>query len=206
MLKDLDHALAEISAIRSQIARSVVFRGYGPATLAATGLLAFVAAGAQAAFLAQPARHVSAYLALWAGTALLCAGLVGVEMVTRTRRVHGGLAQEMLWTAVEQFVPAAAAGGFLTFVLLASAPEVAWMLPGLWQVNFSLGVFASCRFLPPAIFWVGGWYLTAGLASLALARGDLALSPLVMGAGFGVGQLLTAIILHFHREEGEGDA
>ena len=117
MLRDLDQALAEISAIRSQIARSVVFRGYGPATLATTGLLAFVAAGAQAAFLDDPARHVSTYLALWAGTALVCAGLVGLEMITRTRRVHGPLAQEMLWTAVEQFVPAAAAGGFFTLVL-----------------------------------------------------------------------------------------
>ena len=206
MLRDLDQALAEISAIRSQIARSVVFRGYGPATLATTGLLAFVAAGAQAAFLDDPARHVSTYLALWAGTALVCAGLVGLEMITRTRRVHGPLAQEMLWTAVEQFVPAAAAGGFFTLVLLASAPEAAWMLPGLWQVISSLGVFASCRFLPPAIFWVGGWYLAAGLGSIALARGELALSPAAMGVGFGVGQLLTALILHFHREEGEGDA
>ena len=172
MLKDLDQALAEISAIRSQIARSVVFRGYGPATVATTGLLALVAAGVQAALLRDPTGNLPGYLALWAGAAVLCAGLVGVEMVTRARRVHSGLAQEMLATVVEQFVPAAAAGGLLTLVLLAFAPEATWMLPGLWQVIFSLGVFASCRFLPPPIFWVGAWYLTAGLGSLALARGN----------------------------------
>ena len=206
MVKDLDQALAEISAIRSQIARSVVFRGYGPATVATTGLLALVAAGVQAALLRDPTGNLPGYLALWAGAAVLSAGLVGVEMVTRARRVHSGLAQEMLATAVEQFVPAAAAGGLLTLVLLAFAPEATWMLPGLWQVIFSLGVFASCRFLPPPIFWVGAWYLTAGLGSLALARGTRALSPAAMGVGFGVGQLLTAAILYLHREEGDGGA
>jgi hypothetical protein len=205
VLKDLDQALAEISAIRSQIARTVVFRGYGPVTVAATGLLALVAAGVQAELLDDAAGHVRSYVALWAGTAVLCASVVGVEMITRTRRAHGGLAQEMLATAVEQFVPAAAAGSLLTLVVLAFAPEVTWMLPGLWQVIVGLGVFASCRFLPPAIFWVGAWYLTAGLGNLALARGALALSPAAMGVGFGVGQLLTAAILWLHGEGGEGD-
>src|SRR5438876_9669342 len=145
-MKDLDQALAEISAIRTQMARSVVFRGYGPATVAATGLLAFVAAGLQAALIPDAAANLPVYLGLWGGTALVCVGLVGSEMIARTRRVHDGLAEEMLQTAVEQFLPATAAGVLLTVVLLAFVSAATWMLPGLWQIIVGLRVFASWRF------------------------------------------------------------
>jgi len=36
-MRDLDKALADIGEIRSQIAAGTAFRGYGPATMAATG-------------------------------------------------------------------------------------------------------------------------------------------------------------------------
>ena len=54
----------------------------------------------------------------------------------------------MIRIAVEQFLPALGAGLLLTFTLQRVAPAQLWMLPGLWQVIFSLGIFASCRFLP----------------------------------------------------------
>ena len=41
------------------------------------------------------------------------------------------------------------------------------MTPGLWQITFGLGVFASCRFLPRGMLLVGGWYVASGLACLA---------------------------------------
>jgi len=203
MTRNLDQALAEISTIRSQIARSTAFRGYGPAAVAATALLAVAAAYAQAMLVPAPLAHVERYVLLWGGTAVVCVSLVGIEMVRRTRREHGDLATEMLWTAVEQLLPASIAGGLVTLVLLAAAPEAVWMLPGLWQVIFSLGVFASCRFLPRATFLVGAWYLLSGLACLAVSR---SLSPAAMGIGFGTGQLIGAAILHLHRTDEEPDA
>lgn len=205
-MNELDDALADISAIRSQIARSSLFHGYGPATVAGTGLLAIAAASLQAALLDAPASELASYLALWIGTALLGAAITGAEMIVRARRIHGDLASDMLAAAVEQFLPALAVGGLLTFVLVTQAAETAWMLPGLWQVVFALGVFASGRFLPRSIFWVGGWYLLSGLSALMLARGEYALSPAAMGVGFGVGQLLTAALLYRSREEGARDA
>jgi hypothetical protein len=41
-MRDLDKALADIFTIRSQIAAGTAFRGYGPATVAATGGLALL--------------------------------------------------------------------------------------------------------------------------------------------------------------------
>ena len=43
-MDDLNKALGDISNIRRQVARATEFRGYGPATLAATGALAILAA------------------------------------------------------------------------------------------------------------------------------------------------------------------
>ena len=71
------------------------------------------------------------------------------------------------------------------------------MLPGLWELIFSLGVFASCRFLPRQMFAVGVWYLAAGLFCLAAGSSTQALSPWSMGVPFGVGQLLVAGVLQF---------
>ena len=40
------------------------------------------------------------------------------------------------------------------------------MLPGMWQIIFSLGVFSSCRFLPRPMIAAGLWYLLTGLVAL----------------------------------------
>ncbi|HKX09984.1 MAG TPA: hypothetical protein VJN67_17425 [Stellaceae bacterium] len=197
-MRDLDKALAEISEIRSQMARGTVFRGYGPATLAATGGLALLAAIAQGVWLPHPAGQVGLYIALWGATAVISVTLIGLDMILRSRRIHSGLAQEMIWAAVEQFLPAGVAGGLLTVTVLRYSPENLWMLPGLWQIVFSLGVFACCRFLPRAIFAVGIWYLLAGVACLVLAQGADAFSPWAMGVPYGVGQVLVAVILQRH--------
>jgi hypothetical protein len=76
-----------------------------------------------------------------------------------------------------------------------------WMLPGIWQVIFSLGVFSSCRFLPRPMLAAGAWYLLTGLVCIALG-GVRALSPWGMGIPFGAGQLLVAGILFFTAQEG----
>lgn len=200
-MNDLNRALGEISSIRRQVARSTEFRGYGPATLATTGLIAVLAAGIQARWVPEPARHSSGYLGIWIWTAVLAAGLTGVQMYTRSRRMHSDMSDEMIRMAVEQFLPSVAAGVLLTMVLLRFVPGALWMLPGIWQVIFSLGVFSSCRFLPRPMLAAGAWYLLTGLICIAL--GDKrALSPWAMGIAFGAGQLLVAGILLFATQEG----
>jgi len=197
---DLDKALEDIGSIREQMARSTEFRGYGPATLAATAGIAILAAAAQALWLPDPAAHVGAYLAIWIAAAAVSAALIGAQMVSRSRRIHSGMADEMIRTAVEQFLPSVGAGGLLTLVLARGVPSALWMLPGLWQVIFSLGVFSSCRFLPRPMMAAGAWYLVSGLTCLTLADGR-ALSPCSMGVAYGGGQLLVAAILCFANQE-----
>jgi hypothetical protein len=194
-MDDLNKALGEISSIRQQVARSTQFHGYGPATLAATSAIAVMAAGLQALWVPDPANHIFAYLGVWIPAAIVSAAVIGFQMVTRTHRMHSGMADEMIRTAVEQFLPSAGAGVLLTTVIAVSVPSAQWMLPGLWQIIFSLGVFSSGRFLPQRMPVAGAWYLLAGLTGIML-DGNRALSPWTMGIAYGGGQLLVAGILY----------
>ena len=196
-MKDLERALADIAEIRSQVARGSEFRGYGPMTVAATAVLAVGAGIAQSLWLPKPETEIVSYLALWIATAIVCVILIATEMMARTRRIHSGIADEMIHAATEQFIPAGVAGALLTFILFRTAPQTLWMLPGLWQIVFSLGFIASCRSLPKPMFAVGIWYLASGLGCLAYANGPYALSPWAMALPFGVGQLAMAAILYW---------
>ncbi len=53
-MRDLDKALADIIAIRSQLAAGTAFRGYGPAAIATTGGLALLTALLQSIWLDDP--------------------------------------------------------------------------------------------------------------------------------------------------------
>ena len=80
-------------------------------------------------------------------------------------------------------------------VIYRYAPDALQLLPGLWQIVFSLGVFASCRSLPRGMFAVGVWYLAVGLATLALAA-SAPFAALAMAIPFGAGQFLMAFVLY----------
>jgi hypothetical protein len=194
---DLDKALADIFTIRSQIAAGTAFRGYGPATIAATGGLALITTLFQHAWLPDSTRNPLIFFLSWTATALVSAAMIWIEMRARSRRHHSGLADAMVHQAVEQFLPAGVAGALLAVLLWNFAPETLWMLPGLWQVMVSLGVFASVRSLPRPVAIAGGWYFIAGFVALLLASRNHALSPWTMGLPFVIGQLLMAAILHF---------
>lgn len=194
-MRDLDRALADIAAIRTQMAKGVVFRGLGPATLAATGVLAIGVAGAQSLLVAAPGADAVSFLIVWTGTAVLAAALIGAEAITRSRRLHSDLADDLIRAAIEQFLPVAAAGALLAVVLTRAAPESVWMLPGLWQILVGIGVFGAARLLPRGLALAGAWYLAAGLAVLWIGAETRTLSPWAMGVPFGAGQLLVAAIL-----------
>jgi hypothetical protein len=202
---ELREALSQIAEIRLQLARTEVFRGYRAVPVAFSGLLALAAAGFQQLFIPQPMQNAAAYLSLWLGAAAISALAAGTEMLLRTRHSASSWTSEVTWLAVSQFLPCLAAGGLLVVVLLLCAPECLWLLPGLWQILFSLGIFASYRLLPRATFAVAVFYMTAGALTLGLARGDDALSPWAMGLPFGLGQLLAAAVLYWTLERNDAE-
>src|SRR4029079_16331846 len=125
---------------------------------------------------------------------------LGIGLFLDYRQNRSPLSRSTIMLAVGQFLPCIIAGGLVAFVLWHQAPQCLWMLPGLWSILFGLGVFASCRLLPRATFWVGVHYLLAGAACLAWAQGEHAFTPWAMGLSFGLGQFLAAGILYWTLE------
>lgn len=203
-MRDLDKALADIVAIRSQIAAGTAFRGYGPATMAMTGAVALITALVQHFWLDNPTANPLTFFLGWGAAAALSGIVTWIEMRARSRRHHSGLADAMIHQAIGQFLPAAAAGVLLAALLWKFAPETLWMLPGLWQVLTSLGIFASVHSLPRTVALAGAWYFLSGFAVMLLASQSHALSPWTMGLPFVVGQSVMAGVLFF--ASGEKDA
>jgi len=200
---EVHKALADIGDIRLRLAAGTVFRGFGPAVIAVTGGLALVLGAAQTLGFAAGSGPID-FLAPWVAVAILSAALIGVEMRARTRRHHGGLADAMVLNAVEHFLPFGAAGAVICAIVVRFAPDIDWILPGLWQILLSLGLFASLRFLPRTIAIAAAWYLVAGAAVLLWGCETRALSPAGMAVPFGIGQFLLAIILRV-TQGGEDD-
>lgn len=198
-MNDLDKALADIGEIRQRLAAGTVFRGFGPLVIAATGGLALAAAAAQT-LLPALAAGGEQFVMLWTAVAAASSVLIGAEMYIRTRRQHDGLADAMLFNAVEHFLPVGAVGAVIAAILVRYAPDAIWVLPGLWQMLLALGLFAATRFLPRDVAIAGAWYFATGATVLFLASETRALSPWSMGVPFGIGQLILAILLHFAQE------
>jgi hypothetical protein len=197
---ELHEALSQISEIRGQMAQVAVFRGYRSLTIGCSGFLGVCAAIAQAIRIPHPANQLDSYLTLWVATAVVGATVVGAEMWFRALTSPSRLARQRTLFAVEQFAPCVVAGALLTAAIGHRAAESAWMLPGLWSIVFSLGMFASCRVLPRPMLFVGFYYLIGGTAVLFAGAGASPLSPWSMGLLFGGGQLLSAAILYLTLE------
>jgi hypothetical protein len=202
---DLHEALTQISEIRQQVARTETFRGYRAAPVAFSGVLAWTGALVQYAYMQSPSTDLRNYLSLWAGAALLSIAATGIFVFLHCWQSRLTLTRSNTALAVGQFVPSVVAGGLLMFVLYYHAPECLWMLPGLWSMLFSLGIFASWRLLPKATIWVGLHYLVAGVFCLMLAQGEYAFSPWAMALPFGVGQFFAAAILYWTLERAHGE-
>ena len=196
---ELRDALSQIAEIRQQMARGQTFRGYRSATTAFSGFLAIVTALFQHLLVPDPALAPRSFVLLWAAAAMICLIVVGAEMFIRTRRSPaGGVQRELTLMAVEQFMPSVVVGAVLAGILCAYYPHLVWLLPGLWMILFSLGVFASCRLLPHGAFAVAGFYLIAGILALIVSPGHR--EAALMGAAFSLGQLALAAILYFRLE------
>ncbi len=201
---ELREALDSIAVIRRRMAETEVFRGYRALPVAVSAILALAAGFLQPTLLPRPDHDVPGYVGLWSGVAFLSIAAAGLAMVLRDRVAGTSLTRPVTWLAVGQFIPCLVGAAAVTVVVVRVAPEVAWALPGLWQVFFSQGVFASCRLLPRPAFVVGVFYLAAGVATLVFARGDQALAPWAMAVPFGVGQMLSAAVLYWTLERTDG--
>jgi hypothetical protein len=200
---ELHEALTQISEIRQRVAQSEVFRGYRAVPVAFSGFLALATAAVQMIYLPEPSGRPAAYLGLWVGAALVSMLATGLEIFLHHRHERLTMARQLTWLALRQFAPCLAAGGLVMVAVVSYAPGNLWMLPGIWAMLFSLGIFASYRLLPKPTFWVATFYMIAG--TMLLTLGENALSPWAMGVPFGIGQFFAAAVLYWTLERPDGE-
>ncbi|WP_062218689.1 hypothetical protein [Aureimonas sp. D3] len=200
-MRELNEALADIEAIRRRMAAGTEFRGFGPTALAATAGIALATAGLQ---LLVPPATALAFFVGWILAAVLCVVLIAVEMVLRTGRAHGGLADAMLHQAIQHFLPAGFAGAAFAAIIARFSPDQAWLIPGLWQVLVGLGLFAAAPSLPRGAMLAAAWYFVCGFAVMMMLAGQSTISPWAMALPFAIGQTILALVIH--RASGSGHA
>lgn len=194
---ELREALAQIREIRARMASSQVYGGYRAVPTAVSALLALTATFVQGGWVTRD--DIYAYVLVWGICALASMAVAGATMVWHCLDSTSPLTRARTLQAVGRLGVPLLAGAMVTVVLLGAAPDFGWALPGLWQVFFALGLFASAGLLPRAILAVAGFYLVAGC--IALSLGPRALSPGTMGISFVAGQSAAALILARHRGE-----
>jgi hypothetical protein len=200
---DLHDALSQIAEIRLRLAETERFRGYRSLPVAFSGFLAIVAAALQPYLVEDPRREIVAYCGLWVGAATLSVLAAALTMVMRDRFGGNSPSREVTLLALSQLLPALVAGALVTAVIMRGHPSAVGLLPGLWQVLFSLGLFASYRLLPRAMFAVALFYLTSGTITLALAGEEFALNPWAMGLPFAIGQFCASGVLYWNLERSD---
>jgi hypothetical protein len=196
----IEEALSQVRSLQWQLMRNECYCCYRSATIAASGVLAVAVATVQPYWVARPMEQLGRYLALWIGVAGLSMVVTGGEILARYRASDSAHARRQTIAAVRQFAPCVVAGALFTWGLAAFAPQHAALLPAIWSVLFSMGVFASSPFLPKGSVAVALYYLAAGLVCLRWGQVDQALKPWTMLVPFALGQWLTAVVLYRQQE------
>jgi len=196
----LREALLQIAEIRQHLARTETFRGCRPWTIGFTGVIALVAAYAQSQLLPNAVNRPRAWLGLWLVIAIISGSLIACELIVRYRFAATHCIRSTTWLALRQFAPCVIAGALITVAIARAAEPILWVLPGLWAILVGVGLAATGNLLPKGIYIAAIHYLGSGILCLMWGQGPGALAPWTMAITFGLGQLLTSLILFVSME------
>lgn len=191
----INDALTLVRELRERVEQSDHYCCYRATTVAVSGFMAIAAGIAQSIWLSNPQANLGSYLQLWITVATVSVTVIGTEVWWRWHSTSSALRRQQTLVAISQFVPCLVAGVLITIVIYDQANEYAPMLPGLWSILFSMGICSSLRQLPASAIYVAGYYLLSGTLALSYARDEQALAPWAMIFTFGIGQLLSALVL-----------
>lgn len=194
-MKDIDLALADISNIRSHLNASTCFQGIAPHFHTLTGVLVFFVALYQHQ---NPMQDGLATLWVWMAVLVVIGAFAVQKAITRSIRMHGSMAKEMLFSVCQQVLPFFAAGIVFTLVITRHAPDIIWILPGTWHILIGILGFSIMTRLPQGIIYASYWYFIAGACVLWIGTQTHSLSPWMMGIPLSVGQILVGVMLSYN--------
>lgn len=198
---EVSEALERIGEIHEHLAKGEMYRGYRSLPMALSGL------GGVAAALLQP-RFVAAgdavgFVGFWVVAGVVCMLVAGSEILWNYALRADATTRRRTRLVTGLMLPCLLAGAGVTIALGRDAATVV-LLPGLWALAFSLGVFATRPYQPRASGWVGLYYMCAGIWLLAQHAAPSALSGWRVGGVFGAGQFASALVLYWNLERRNG--
>ena len=204
----LKEALSDIAEIRALLDRNHSYRGFRSIAIGISALFVLIGGYVQLHF--DLRLNPSRYLDIWLFVAMGSLVITAVEMIVRGRisnemavwKMHGKVALSLL--------PSFLVGALVTAALVLESSSSAvdqgnfWLLPGVWALVYSLGLFAVCNLLHRTTRFAAVYFLIAGCVYLVLNWSTRHVEAWHMVAIFGVGQLLLAGILYW-KVERRGD-
>ena len=186
-------ALERIDAIHDHLTKAEVYRGFKVPGVALVGIVGLLAAFLQSriAGTEEPSGFVLYWLVVAGFGGVLGFGAAAQAYFTR----EDEFARRRTRRVLAQFLQCVAAGGLLTAAFARGGAELVAYLPGLWAIVFGLGTISARPYLPRGIGYVGLGYVFAGGLLLTRIFSTSELAGWSVGGVFGVGHLITALVL-----------
>jgi len=196
---DLDKALSEINQIRGHLAGQELFQGFGPVSVACTGILSILLSLLQVLVPEHLAANRLDFILIWVFGTFIASLFMTAHMWYRSKELHGTQSGAMLNRLFEQLMPPVFAVVVMTVVFIQCAEPLINALPGLWLLMAALSSFAMASSLGNGMRFVGVWYFICGATVLiiGLNQPETVLSPWLLGVPFLIGQLSMAAVLKF---------
>ncbi len=188
-------ALSNIREISDILARTQHTSCIRPAPIACTAVVAFVAAWLSDASVDPVRVGDASFVAYWLGIAVLCAMIITIDLGMRYWSTDSELQRGRTRISIYQFSPFLLIGGFVTLCLFPTQEQPRSLLPGLWCIIVSLGIFATLNNAPRAMIFPAAFYAIIGGLFLRFGEWTIGFGSWSMGFAFGIGQLWTAVIL-----------
>jgi hypothetical protein len=188
-------ALSEIREIGDILARTQHTSCIRPTPIACTSLLGFAAAFYADASIGPMIMGSEAFVGYWFLVAALCVLMMAFDLGKRYWTTDSELQRGRTRIAIYQFAPCLLIGGFATLCLLPTHSQPSSMLPGLWCILVSLGIFATLNNAPRAMVFPAAFYAIIGGLFWRFDEWTIGLGSWSMGLAFGIGQLWTALVL-----------
>lgn len=195
-------ALERLDQIHSQLTRNEVYRGFRVPAVLGIGLLGFSAASVQA-FVPGAATGIG-FVWFWVVVAGIGALLGTAAAVHAYATREDDFARRRTRSVMTQFAPCVVVGGTVT-IAIARVPELLAILPGVWAAIFGLGLAATKPHLPVGTGPVALGYVAAGAFHLLRWQPGDTPDGWAVGGVFGIGHIITALVLWRDAQEESND-
>jgi hypothetical protein len=192
---EMHRALSGIREMGDVLARARHSTCFRPIPIALTALMAVVASVMSPLFVESGSPMGASFVRYWIVIAGVNAMIVAIDLGHQYWRTDSELQRSKTRIAIYQFAPCIVIGAFATLCLTSTNHLYVSLLPGLWCMVVSLGMFATLYNAPPAMIFPAAYYAVVGGLYWRFNAWSCGLGPWSMGIAFGIGQAWIAVVL-----------